>query len=159
MNIKRFLCRGLPRDEGDDLLAGDMSALRLSDNDVYAQTARSSGAMRSQPPTSQEPGVIHVNPPLADQTGYSRPALSVEEQIRADEELARRLARDDQFWENRGKYPFLTWATGICCVDSFENAGARNDNPPQMPTRTPSGLEGKDGHHGGCLYLNLIGFS
>jgi hypothetical protein len=30
--------RGLPSDDGDDLLTGDISALHLSDYDVYAQT-------------------------------------------------------------------------------------------------------------------------
>ncbi|KAI9491972.1 hypothetical protein BDB00DRAFT_830577 [Zychaea mexicana] len=95
--------RGLPSDEGDDLLAGDVSALRLSDNDVYAQTRPSEG--------QQQGGVIHVNPPLNRQ---SNPNLNVNEQIRADEELARRLAQEDQFWES-----------------SRDN----NDNAPQMPPR------------------------
>ncbi|KAI8146062.1 hypothetical protein BJV82DRAFT_600309 [Fennellomyces sp. T-0311] len=79
--------RGLPSDEGDELLAGDVSALRLSDNDVYAQTRPARGQPQS--------GVIHVNPPLSGQNKN----LSVDEQIRADEELARRLAEEDQFWE------------------------------------------------------------
>ncbi|KAI7846816.1 hypothetical protein BDC45DRAFT_611416 [Circinella umbellata] len=99
--------RGLPSDEGDDLLAGDVSALRLSDNDVYAQTTR---------PTSgqQRGGVIHVNPPLGGQNQN----VHVDQQIRADEELARRLAQEDQFWES----------------------SRENSTPPQMPPRrsTPS---------------------
>lgn len=33
-----YMCRGLPSDDGDDLLTGDVSALHLSDYDVYAQT-------------------------------------------------------------------------------------------------------------------------
>ena len=80
--------RGLPSDEGDDLLAGDVSALRLSDNDVYAQTAR--------PTSGQQSGVIHVNAPLGGQNQN----IHVDQQIRADEELARRLAQEDQFWES-----------------------------------------------------------
>lgn len=32
------MCRGLPSDDGDDLLTGDISALHLSDYDVYAKT-------------------------------------------------------------------------------------------------------------------------
>ena len=32
--------RGLPSDDGDDLLTGDISALHLSDYDVYAQTGQ-----------------------------------------------------------------------------------------------------------------------
>ncbi|KAG2223599.1 hypothetical protein INT45_001681, partial [Circinella minor] len=99
--------RGLPSDEGDDLLAGDVSALRLSDNDVYAQTTR---------PTSgqQRGGVIHVNPALGGQNQN----VHVDQQIRADEELARRLAQEDQFWES----------------------SRENSTPPQMPPRrsTPS---------------------
>lgn len=90
--------RGLPRDEADDLLAGDVSALRLSDNDVYAQTTRAA-QRQSGEYRANEPGVIHVNSPLHEQ-GQGR-SMSVEEQIRADEELARRLAREDQAWENR----------------------------------------------------------
>lgn len=31
--------RGLPSDDGDDLLTGDVSALHLSDYDVYAKTS------------------------------------------------------------------------------------------------------------------------
>lgn len=37
MNIF-YINRGLPSDDGDDLLTGDISALHLSDYDVYAQT-------------------------------------------------------------------------------------------------------------------------
>lgn len=36
--IIKIICRGLPSDDGDDLLTGDISALHLSDYDVYAQT-------------------------------------------------------------------------------------------------------------------------
>lgn len=83
-----YTIRGLPSDDGDDLLAGDVSALHLSDNDVYAQTARSQ--------QQQTQGVIHVNPPYQRQGGND----TIDAQIRADEELARRLAGDDQFWES-----------------------------------------------------------
>lgn len=62
--------------------------MHLSDNDVYAQTAR--------PQQQQQPGVIHVNPPYQRQGGND----TIDAQIRADEELARRLAGDDQFWES-----------------------------------------------------------
>ncbi|KAI7877736.1 hypothetical protein K492DRAFT_209465 [Lichtheimia hyalospora FSU 10163] len=100
--------RGLPSDDGDDLLAGDVSALHLSDNDVYAQTAR--------PQQQQQQGVIHVNPPYQRQGGND----TVDAQIRADEELARRLAGDDQFWESNTR-------------------NNNNEQPPQMPPRrTPS---------------------
>jgi hypothetical protein len=37
--------RGLPSDDGDDLLTGDISALHLSDYDVYKQTG---GGLRQQ---------------------------------------------------------------------------------------------------------------
>lgn len=93
--------RGLPRDEADDLLAGDVSALRLSDNDVYAQTTRPA-QRQSGDYRANEPGVIHVDPPLHEQ-GQGRPT-SVEEQIRADEELARRLAREDQAYESHSEF-------------------------------------------------------
>ena len=33
-----YLSRGLSRDDRDDLLSGDMSALHLSENDVYTRT-------------------------------------------------------------------------------------------------------------------------
>ncbi|KAI9317937.1 hypothetical protein BX666DRAFT_1877034 [Dichotomocladium elegans] len=75
--------RGLPSDDGDDLLAGDVSALHLSDNDVYAQTRSNQAGVNSPYPRS---GNSPVNA-----------------QILADEELARRLARDDQFWDGNAQ--------------------------------------------------------
>ncbi|ORZ03442.1 hypothetical protein BCR43DRAFT_483374 [Syncephalastrum racemosum] len=95
--------RGLPSDEGDDLLAGDVSALRLSDNDVYAQTGRPAPTTTHHSTDiygDNEPGVIHVNP-----THNRTRELSVEDQIRADEELARRMAQEERYWRNREPRP------------------------------------------------------
>lgn len=63
--------RGLPSDDGDDLLTGDISALHLSDYDVYAQT----GARQKNKETT---------------TVTSTP----EAQLKADEDFARQLANE-----------------------------------------------------------------
>lgn len=67
-------------------MTGDMSALHLSENDVYAGTR------------PRDPNVIHVNQPPSQQ--LSPPATKTstsEEQLRNDERLARQLAND---WED-----------------------------------------------------------
>jgi hypothetical protein len=82
--------RGLPSDDGDDLLTGDVSALRLSDYDVYAQTAGG----RTSEFNEKKDGVIHVNPPLAS---TEQPKTSTSDaQLRADEEFARQLAEQER---------------------------------------------------------------
>lgn len=95
--------RGLPSDRDDDyLLSGDMSALHLSDHDVYAQT-------KGAPPSANKnfydyqgsdfdttENVIHVNPPPQQQQQQQNQA-----QILADEEFARQLAQDDEMWRQR----------------------------------------------------------
>jgi hypothetical protein len=95
--------RGLPSDRDDDyLLSGDMSALHLSDHDVYAQT-------KGAPPSATKnfydyqgsdfdatENVIHVNPPPQQQQQQQNQA-----QILADEEFARQLAQDDEMWRQR----------------------------------------------------------
>lgn len=66
--------RGLPSDDGDDLLTGDISALHLSDYDVYAQTG---GRQRNKEPS-------------AAATATSTPNA----QLKADEDFARQLANE-----------------------------------------------------------------
>lgn len=66
--------RGLPSDDGDDLLTGDISALHLSDYDVYAQTG---GRQRNKES-------------FAATTATSTPNA----QLKADEDFARQLANE-----------------------------------------------------------------
>ncbi|KAI8877020.1 hypothetical protein K501DRAFT_288616 [Backusella circina FSU 941] len=83
--------RGLPSDDGDDLLTGDVSALRLSDYDVYAQTA-GGRTRKSNDFNEKNDGVIYVNPP-----GEQPPKTSTSDaQLRADEEFARQLAQEER---------------------------------------------------------------
>ncbi|KAI8369498.1 uncharacterized protein BYT42DRAFT_617512 [Radiomyces spectabilis] len=99
------------RDEGDDLLTGDMSALRLSDHDVYAQTGGrprrwSEDHYRREGQTDADDNVIHVNPPYPpprqapitqQQQQQQQPVTKTstnEEQLRADEEYARQVANE-----------------------------------------------------------------
>lgn len=67
--------RGLPSDDGDDLLTGDISALHLSDYDVYAQTGG-----RQKNKESIIPG--------------SPPTSTPDAQLKADEDFARQLANE-----------------------------------------------------------------
>lgn len=52
-NVAHILYRGLPSDDGDDILTGDISALHLSDYDVYAQT----GGRKSNANTFNQRGI------------------------------------------------------------------------------------------------------
>ncbi|RCI02940.1 ubiquitin-binding protein cue5 [Rhizopus stolonifer] len=75
--------RGLPSDDGDDLLTGDISALHLSDYDVYTQTERRQRAQSG----------AKVNPPL------DRPQIQTstsDAQLKADEDFARQLAQEEE---------------------------------------------------------------
>ncbi|KAI8079185.1 hypothetical protein BDF21DRAFT_419616 [Thamnidium elegans] len=65
--------RGLPSDDGDDLLTGDISALHLSDYDVYAQTG---GRQRNK-----------------DSSATTTTSTS-NAQLKADEDFARQLANE-----------------------------------------------------------------
>ncbi|KAL0072867.1 hypothetical protein F4703DRAFT_1954022 [Phycomyces blakesleeanus] len=119
--------RGLPSDDGDDLLAGDMSALHLSDNDVYAQTRgvvrpRTTPENQTYIEEDQEDqedqgelrsNIIHVNRPFVPpvKTQKYNDAWSTEEQLRSDEALARRLANEDMI--ERGSLGTNTSVTGI----------------------------------------------
>ncbi|KAI8088665.1 uncharacterized protein BX664DRAFT_331062 [Halteromyces radiatus] len=102
--------RGLPSDHDDDLLSGDMTALHLSDHDVYTQTGRQQQQQRQAKnfydyqgsdfdtnDTSVPSNVIHVNSPPPRSNIYK----SQEAQILADEEFARQLAQDDELWRQR----------------------------------------------------------
>ncbi|CAO3585925.1 unnamed protein product [Absidia cylindrospora] len=112
--------RGLPSDRDDDyLLSGDMTALHLSDHDVYAQTGAKGNQQYQQPRQQQSAknfydyqgsdfdandttinsNVIHVNglPPTHSTLSNS----NQQAQILADEEFARQLAQDDELWRQR----------------------------------------------------------
>ncbi|KAI8340134.1 hypothetical protein BC941DRAFT_460238 [Chlamydoabsidia padenii] len=87
--------RGLPSDRDDDyLLSGDMSALHLSDHDVYAQTkapAKNYYDYQGSDFDTNET-TIHINNNHSSQK---------EAQILADEEFARQLAQDDEMWRQQ----------------------------------------------------------
>ncbi|KAF7723406.1 hypothetical protein EC973_002050 [Apophysomyces ossiformis] len=123
----RFQFRGLPSDDADDLLAGDMTALHLSDNDVYAQTTR-----RASP--DSPPKVIQVNPPLSS----PQRGLDAEEQIRADEALARRLAYEDQAWTRNASTPTTREGPNEVNVrQTTPPKPARRGSPEQSLVETP----------------------
>jgi len=102
--------RGLSRDDRDDLLSGDMSALHLSENDVYTRTTGQVFPQRQQnasdssdwddrlerrrPGGQTGPNVIQVNPPAGGQRYKTSTSI---DQLNADEELARRLAYEESY--------------------------------------------------------------
>ncbi|OAD72065.1 hypothetical protein PHYBLDRAFT_181937 [Phycomyces blakesleeanus NRRL 1555(-)] len=106
-----------PREKSDQNLANDMSGLRLSDNPVNSRAPgpRSgtlpsadiyewNGRLHSNGPTnpmargvsSQSVGSYEQRTAAPAQTATS---LALEEQIRKDEEFARQLASQEDFWE------------------------------------------------------------
>ncbi|CAO3627220.1 unnamed protein product [Cunninghamella echinulata] len=123
--------RGLPSDRDDDyLLSDDMTALHLSDQDVYAQT----GARGNQRTSNNKnyydyegsdfqahesiipSNVIHVNPSPHSQQYKT---TTSEAQILADEEFARQLAQNDEIWRQQ----------------------QQQQSPPAMPPRQPSNIQ------------------
>ncbi|KAI8639525.1 hypothetical protein BD408DRAFT_421276 [Parasitella parasitica] len=97
--------RGLPSDDGDDLLTGDISALHLSDYDVYAKTnGRPRKSNDDQSTNNRGDGVIHVNPPMGSpmQKTLSNTQTSTSDaQLKADEDFARQLAEEEQIEARR----------------------------------------------------------
>ncbi|ORX49152.1 hypothetical protein DM01DRAFT_1338341 [Hesseltinella vesiculosa] len=89
---------GLPSGNDDDyLLSGDMSALHLSDQEVYSRTQQHAKdyydyqPSNPAPVTLQQPVSVHNAPAKQD----------IDAQISADEEFARQLARDDEVWQQQ----------------------------------------------------------
>ncbi|KAI7902209.1 uncharacterized protein BX663DRAFT_85547 [Cokeromyces recurvatus] len=115
MPTTNALYRGLPSDDGDDLLTGDISALHLSDYDVYAKTG---GKTRNSNEYKKDNDVIYVNSPL--NTTRSLQTSTSEAQLKADENFARQLAEEESR-EARRLSSNMTVNTTL--------------QPPQMPPR------------------------
>lgn len=109
------ICRGLPSDDGDDLLTGDISALHLSDYDVYAKTSNRPATARKSndyqrgknkaqsiavhgilTPHQKGDDTIYVNPPVGSPTHNLNTTSTSEAQLKADEDFARQLAQEEQ---------------------------------------------------------------
>ncbi|KAI9278160.1 hypothetical protein BC943DRAFT_383725 [Umbelopsis sp. AD052] len=138
--------RGLSRDEHDDLLSGDMSALHLSENDVYNRTTGQAFPQRQNTtdtsewddrlerrrPGQQSPNSnsIQVNPPVG---GPRQPPFKTStsiEQLNADEELARRLAYADD-------YP-STSPPAMPARPSSQSPPQANLSPVHSPVQSPT---------------------
>ncbi|KAI9008754.1 hypothetical protein CLU79DRAFT_776747 [Phycomyces nitens] len=110
-----------PREKSDQYLANDMAGMRLSNNDIKPRVSvPRSGALSSD--VYEWDGRLNSNSPtntmgrgLSSQsvgsyeqrtaaTAPNTTSLALEEQIRKDEEFARQLARQEEFWE-RGNTP------------------------------------------------------
>ncbi|KAI9306767.1 hypothetical protein BJ944DRAFT_41350 [Cunninghamella echinulata] len=133
MPVSNAQYRGLPSDRDDDyLLSDDMTALHLSDQDVYAQTgARGNqrtnnnknyydyqGSDFQAHETIVPSNVIHVNPSPHSQQYKT---TTSEAQILADEEFARQLAQNDEIWRQQQQQ--------------------QQSSPPAMPPRQPSNIQ------------------
>ncbi|KAI8355687.1 hypothetical protein BD560DRAFT_406959 [Blakeslea trispora] len=95
--------RGLPSDDGDDLLTGDISALHLSDYDVYAQTGQRQREFEEKKYMNNQlenhdSDTIHVNPPVneANRLPTKIQTSTSDVQLKADEDFARQLAEEEQ---------------------------------------------------------------
>ncbi|KAI8364824.1 hypothetical protein EDC96DRAFT_443965 [Choanephora cucurbitarum] len=95
--------RGLPSDDGDDLLTGDISALHLSDYDVYAQTGQRQRQFeekkyRNSQLEEHDANILHVNPPVTetDHLPTKIQTSTPDIQLKADEDFARQLAEEEQ---------------------------------------------------------------
>ncbi|KAI8968381.1 hypothetical protein BDF20DRAFT_896046 [Mycotypha africana] len=125
--------RGLPTiDDGDDLLIGDISAINLSDQDVYAKTGRKFDNDSKVTASHQEDGVIHVDPPLltavTNSLGSKIETSTSDAQLKADEDFARQLAEEEEKAARRRNHTPSTY-TSTADVSS----------PPQMPPRKVGG--------------------
>ncbi|KAG1054444.1 hypothetical protein G6F43_003538 [Rhizopus delemar] len=105
--------KGLSSDDGDDLLVGDISALHLSDYDVYAKTSDD---------------IIHVNPPPENpnMTKTTTHTSTSDAQLKADEDFARQLAEEEKLEARRRRRQQTS-------VETSE------PQPPQMPPRKQGG--------------------
>ncbi|CEP11157.1 hypothetical protein [Parasitella parasitica] len=112
--------RGLPSDDGDDLLTGDISALHLSDYDVYKETnGRPKKPNDYQSINSRGDDVIHVNPPMGSpmqKTMSNTQTSTSDAQLKADEDFARQLAEEEQIEARRSR-----------------NSSALENSTPQAP--------------------------
>ncbi|CAO3699347.1 unnamed protein product [Rhizopus stolonifer] len=76
-------------DDGDDLLSGDVSALHLSDYDVYTKT----NTMLKSNNNEKRDDIIHVNSPPENLTVHTSTS---DAQLKADEDFARQLAEEEK---------------------------------------------------------------
>ncbi|CAO3641331.1 unnamed protein product [Mucor fragilis] len=88
--------RGLPSDDGDDLLTGDVSALHLSDYDVYAKTSNRPATARKSNDYQRADDTIYVNPPVGSPAHNLSATSTSDAQMKADEDFARQLAQEEQ---------------------------------------------------------------
>ncbi|KAF1801153.1 hypothetical protein FB192DRAFT_1384338 [Mucor lusitanicus] len=116
--------RGLPSDDGDDLLTGDISALHLSDYDVYAKTSNRPATARKSNDYQRGDDTIYVNPPVGSPTHNLNTTSTSEAQLKADEDFARQLAQEEQIEARRSRQ------SSAAVEDTTLHA-------PQMPTRKP----------------------
>ncbi|CAO3627183.1 unnamed protein product [Cunninghamella blakesleeana] len=150
--------RGLPSDRDDDyLLSDDMTALHLSDQDVYAQTGARGNQLSQQEQQRYKnyydyqgsnfqthesiipSDVIHVNPPLNSQQYKTSTS---EAQLLADEEFARQLAQDDEVWAQQQReqqqtppsMPPRQTPNNINSTNNNSNDNSTNDNRLSNPS-------------------------
>ncbi|KAG1108138.1 hypothetical protein G6F42_016103 [Rhizopus arrhizus] len=112
--------RGLPSDDGDDLLTGDISALHLSDYDVYAKT--SNRPARKSNEYQRGDNTIYVNPPVGSPTHNINATSTSDAQLKADEDFARQLAQEEQIEARRSR-------------NSSAAVEGNTLHAPQMPAR------------------------
>ncbi|KAM3589342.1 hypothetical protein VKS41_000209 [Umbelopsis sp. WA50703] len=140
--------RGLSRDDRDDLLSGDMSALHLSENDVYTRTTGQPFPQRQVSDASdwddrlerRRPGqqqgsphsnVIQVNPPSSGPRQPQYKTSTSVDQLTADEELARSLAYEEQHFTPPPPMPSRPSRT------SSMNSGTPVHSPAQNFSTSP----------------------
>ncbi|KAK4512065.1 uncharacterized protein ATC70_013308 [Mucor velutinosus] len=116
--------RGLPSDDGDDLLTGDISALHLSDYDVYAKTSNRPATARKSSDYQRGDDTIYVNPPVGSPSHNLKVTSTSDAQLKADEDFARQLAQEEQIEARRSRH------SSVAVEDTTLHA-------PQMPTRKP----------------------
>ncbi|KAG2194612.1 hypothetical protein INT46_009598 [Mucor plumbeus] len=120
--------RGLPSDDGDDLLTGDISALHLSDYDVYAKTGGKPRKSNDyQHMNTRGDDIIYVNPPVGSptqNTKFKAQTSTSDAQLKADEDFARQLAEEEQNEARRSRN------SSVAIEDNTLHT-------PQMPSRKP----------------------
>ncbi|KAG2186384.1 hypothetical protein INT43_002822 [Umbelopsis isabellina] len=139
--------RGLSRDDRDDLLSGDMSALHLSENDVYTRTTGQPfpqrqvsdasdwddrlGKRPGQQQGSPQSNTVHVNPPSSGPRQPQYKTSTSMDQLTADEELARSLAYEEDHFTPPPPMPSRPSRTGSV------NSGAPVHSPAQNFSTSP----------------------
>lgn len=165
--------RGLPSDRDDDyLLSDDMTALHLSDQDVYAQTGARGNQLQQEQQNKNyydyqgsdfqthetviPSNVIHVNPPLRSQQYKTSTS---ETQLLADEEFARQLARDDELWAQQQRQQQSPPSMPPRQISNNNNGNNNNNdnsnnsrlsNPSVVVVAPKSPLEEYDEHDNSC---------